>query len=207
MPSPEKVLLVHGMGRSAASMLLMSRRLKESGLPTTLFNYFVSLEDLDTISARMMKSVRRFRGRPFALVAHSLGGVLARMNSRALTDAGLCRLVLMGTPNHTPVMARAFKDNPLFRMLAGDAGQKLATPSFHETLPIPAIPTLSFAGSSGPRSRWLPFKGEENDGVVSVGETQLEGAENRVVPGIHTFLMTDRSVTDEIIRFLQEEAG
>lgn len=204
MSVPEKVILVHGMGRTAASMLLMGRRLKDAGFPNLLFNYFVSMESLDDIADRLEWTVRRKIRRPFALVGHSLGGVLARMKSEALLDAGLKKLVMLGPPNTSPVLAQALKDNPVFKLVAGDAGQKLATPSFHANLPIPEVPTLIFAGSSGPRSVWLPHKGEPNDGVVSVEETRLGGAIHRTVPGIHTLLMNDRGVTEEIIRFLRE---
>lgn len=204
---PEKVILVHGMGRTAASMLLMARRLKDAGYPTVLFNYFVSMEPLDEIAERLVWTVERKVRRPFALVGHSLGGVLARMTASRLREAGLQKLVMLGPPNTSPVLAQAFRDMPVFRLLAGDAGQKLADPDFHAALPIPEIPTLIFAGKSGPRALWLPQGKGENDGVVQVEETMLPGARHRVVPGIHTTLMNDRKVTEEIIHFLGESEG
>lgn len=203
---PEKVILVHGMGRTAASMLLMARRLKDAGFPTVLFNYFVSMEPLDEIAERLVWTVERKVRRPYALVGHSLGGVLARMTAGKLMDAGLKKLVMLGPPNTSPVLAQAFRDMPVFRLLAGDAGQRLSDPDFHASLPIPQIPTLVFAGTSGPRAIWLPHKGEPNDGVVTVEETRLAGAQHRMVPGIHTTLMNDRKVTEEIIHFLREPA-
>jgi pimeloyl-ACP methyl ester carboxylesterase len=201
------VLLVHGMGRSAASMLLLSRRLQAEGFKTSLFNYYVSVESLDTIIGRLVEQAKRTMKPPFAAVGHSLGGVLVRAAQERLQALGLSQLVMLGSPNQPPVMAQVLKGNPVFRVLTGEAGQKIADPGFHATLPPPAFPVLVVAGNSGPKARWLPFKGAESDGVVAVEETRLVGADHKVVPRFHTFLMNDRQVTREVVAFLNRKGA
>lgn len=195
-------------------MVVLSHRLKKAGHRTTLFGYHVLFESLDDIAGRFGDRVARVMaedraaapGRepsppPYAVVGHSLGGIVARMASPELPP-GLVRLVLLASPARPTATARALRDNALFRAIARDAGQSLATGAFFESLPRPPVPTLVVAGTRGPRSPRLPFRGEPNDGVVRVAEVRLEGAPLLLVHGVHTFLMNRRDVFDAVRQFL-----
>lgn len=200
-----QAFLVHGMGRSPHSLLLLALRLERAGIKTSRFGYSVRAHALDEIARRFTAHVRERAEGPYAIVGHSLGNVIARMASPDL-PAGLARLAMLAPPNQPPRLARYFQKHPLYRAYASDAGQRIVDPAFYAALPVPSVPTLVFAGTVGPRARWLPFGGAPSDGVVAVDETHLPGAEHREVPVIHTLIMNDARVATAITKFLRDPA-
>ncbi|HZU96585.1 MAG TPA: alpha/beta fold hydrolase [Planctomycetota bacterium] len=184
-----KLLLAHGMFRSPASLVLLRVRLARAGHEPVSFGYSVAFESFERIVARFVELASSIEG-PWAIVGHSLGGVIARA-ATPLLPQGLEKVVMLGTPNRSPELARRFSGLPLFR-LAGDAGRKLADDAFFSELPRPRVPTLVVAGTGGPR--WGPLGDRPSDGVVAVEETRLEGALHREVPCLHTFIMNSPEV-------------
>lgn len=207
-----RVFLLHGMARTAASMIVLSHRLKAAGHRPSLFGYHVTVTPLHVISRRLTRHVGKVMEKdatragapqpPYAIVGHSLGNVIARLAVPDLPP-GLHRFVMLAPPNRPPAVARALQANPVFRLLTGDAGRRLVDPGFFRDLPVPGVPTLVIAGTRGPSARWLPFRGETNDGILTVRETRLEGTEHVEVRGVHTFLMNRRDVTRAIRGFLE----
>lgn len=182
----------------------LGRKLRAAGHQVSSFDYFVAVETLDAIARRFTQFVlTEADGQPFAIVGHSLGNVITRM---CLPLAGLERLVMLGPPNHPPVMARALRRNPVFRMLTRDAGRKLLDDTFYASLPVPTVPTLIIAGNRGPRAAWLPFDGTASDGVVRVEETRLDGVPHVEVPEWHTFIMNGPEVAQLVLRFVEHGA-
>lgn len=220
-----RVFLIHGMGRTSASMLLLQRRLVAAGYLPSRFDYMVSLADLQSIGDRFAEHVeavleqdradaeqqptdagvmaREAPQQAYAIVGHSLGNIITRLASPKLPP-GFCRFIMLAPPNQPSVMAQRLKDNPVFRLATRDAGQKVGDEEFYSQLPIPSVPSLIIAGTQGPRSSWLPFEGEPNDAVVRVEETRLDGIPTLEVPGIHTFLMNRSDVHEAIVAFLED---
>jgi hypothetical protein len=110
---------------------------------------------------------------------------------------------MLAPPNRSPLLARRLAGNPVFRALTGDAGRSLASDEFYARLPVPRAPVLVVAGTGAPRARWMPHGGEPWDGVVSVGETRLEGARHHEVASIHTLIMNSSEVPELTERFLR----
>jgi pimeloyl-ACP methyl ester carboxylesterase len=208
-----RVFLLHGLARTAASMAVLSHRLKRSGHRCTLFGYHVFARSVDEIVESFRERVQRVlaedRARdptavvPYAVVGHSLGGIVARVAAPDLPP-GLECMVLLAPPNRPPALAAALAGNPLFRLFTRDAGRRLNDPDFFARIPEPTVPTLVVAGTRGPRASWLPFEGEPNDGILRVSEARLDGAPLVLVHGVHTFLMNRRDVYEEVERFLAE---
>ena len=208
-----RVFLIHGMGRTSASMALLGRRLRQAGHVTSSFGYLVSRQSLDDIAGRWVEHIERQRqqeqtpAEPFAVVGHSLGNVITR---RALPRLpSLSHFVMLAPPNHPPAMARALAASPVagaFRALTQDAGRRLLDDdgAFYPGLPLPTVKTLIIAGDGGPRFARSPWKGAPNDSVVSVEETRLTGPliEHVVVDAIHTLIMNQRDVAGLTLRFL-----
>lgn len=212
-------MLIHGMGRSRASMALLGARLRRGGHTTSSFGYLVAREALDSIAARFIAHVagvaeaaqvakQGMAAEPFryAIVGHSLGGIITRLASPELTP-GLERFIMLAPPNRQPAIARALSKSVIFRALTQDAGRRLVDAAFYESLPKPDVPTLIVTGTAGPRTRWLPFSGDANDGILRVDETELPGASRYDVPAIHTFIMNRRDVTAAILRFLEADGA
>jgi len=210
-----RTFLLHGLGRTPASMTWLARRLRRAGHSTSVFGYLVLAADLDTIARRFTDRVAhelaadaarngRAEPPPYAIIGHSLGGIIARLASPHL-PGGLSRFVMMGPPNHPPAVARALGGNPLFRWLSGNAGAMLTSPEFYRRLPRPDVPTLVIAGDRGPSTPWLPFAGSPNDGIVRVAEARIPGVPLLVVHGAHTFLMNRRDAVRAVLQFLAAE--
>lgn len=210
-----RVFLLHGLARTVASMAVLSHRLKRAGHRPSLFGYQVLTRSVDDIVARFHRRVEsvlaRDRARdatavvPYAVVGHSLGGIIARIAGPRLPP-GLRKVVLLAPPNHPPAIAAALEGNALFRAFTRDAGRRLTEAEFFARLPPPETPTLVVAGTRGPSAPWLPFQGEPNDGIVRVSETHLDGASVVLVHGVHTFLMNRRDVARAVLAFLEEPA-
>lgn len=219
-----RVFLLHGMGRTPASMWLLAWRLRQAGHEPSLFGYAVSLTPLPEIAAKLkahveatlaadraaLEAERGAAGEappeplPYAVIGHSLGNLVTRLASPEL-PAGFCRFVQLAPPNHSPASARMLRDQAIFQAITQDAGHKLVDEGFFDTLPVPEVPTLILAGDAGPRGSFLPpFRGEPNDGILTVEETRLPGVAHLVLPAIHTFIMNRRDTTRAILSFLED---
>ena len=205
-----RVFLIHGMGRSTLSLLVMKWRLEGLGHRVTLFGYMVTFQGFHQIVDRFVERVKETvaedaeTGGPpsYAVVSHSLGGVITRAASPRLPP-GFEAFVMLAPPNHPPAMVRLLGENPLFRALTQDAGKKLGDDAFYRNLPVPDVPTRIIAGNRGIGPTGLPpFKGKPNDGIVAVEETRLEGIDHQVVPAIHSFLMNRRDVFEAVTELL-----
>ena len=81
------------------------------------------------------------------------------------------------------------------------AGPELARDSH---LPPPPCELGIVAAGRGDDVGWNPFLLGDDDGLVAVRETRMEGATDAlVVKGVHSFLMNDRDVIAAVVRFLE----
>lgn len=192
-------------------MLGLGLHLKLQGHRVALFGYRVRRHPFEEICERFIDRVRWVRdteepggGGEYAIVGHSLGGLIARGASPRLPE-GFSRLAMLGPPNSSPALARAGRRSKLYRAATQDAGHQLGEHHFFASLPVPKVPTLVIAGDGGPRAPWLPYRGPgPSDGIVSVDETRLDGAEHRVLPVNHTFMMMDHRAVRVVGDFLRE---
>jgi len=202
-----QVLFVHGMGRSPLSGWPLLRRLRRAGLYTHNFGHLVSHESCATIVGRLAKRLTQIAGSgDYAVVGHSLGGVLLREALRTLprTTPPPKHLFLLGSPVQMSGIAARMGSNPLYRLLTGDCGRLLASRQRMAEVGPPAVPVTAVVGVKS----WSLFAGmlprESNDGVVTLAEASAPWLTDVVeVPVTHTFLPTDARVTDVILARLQ----
>lgn len=200
---PIRAILVHGMGRTPAAMLVLAARLRAAGLHPDLFAYSAALEGWEGCVGRLRGFIeRRAAGTDFVVVGHSLGTVLLRAALPRLARPPLA-CFLLAPPTQASLAARRFAPRRLYRLFTGEMGQKLASPAFMEALPVPAVPTRIYAGTGGPRGRLAFFGGAPNDGVLALDETRLPGVPLRTVPSLHTFIMNSREVAGDIVEFVR----
>jgi hypothetical protein len=186
------------------SMWLLGKRLERAGFSPRYFGYFVSRHSLDTIVEQLVDHIRTHEtsGEPYAIVGHSLGGVLARLAAPKL-PVGLSSIVMLASPNRASSLARVLRTNLIFRALTRDAGQKLADQAFFESVPKPHVPTLVLAGDSVRGLPLHPHRAVPGDGVVRVDETVLDCAEHETLPGIHTIIMNSTRVAQRVTAFIR----
>ncbi|HEU4649224.1 MAG TPA: alpha/beta fold hydrolase [Gemmatimonadales bacterium] len=205
------VILIHGMGRTPFSFIRLARYLRRDGHSVERLGYVAALERFAAICARVRARLRAAaaRGEPYAAVGHSLGGLVLRA---ALADdpplqPPPAHVIMLGTPNQSPRLARRFARWWPYRLVNGEPGQLLAKPSFYTALPGARAPTTVIVGTGGFCGRWSPFGCDANDGVVAANEARLPGATLIELPVRHTFMMNDRRVVETVRRLLGPTAA
>jgi hypothetical protein len=193
-----RAILVHGLGRTPLSMLLLAARLRARGLRPVLFGYSATFETFAGCTDRLCRFIdRNVEQSPFVVVGHSLGTVLLRaVYPRLLRAPQAC--FFLAPPAQACRAARTLAPNRIFRFAAGEMGQLLANPDFMAALPVPGCRTRIYAGTAGPVGRWSPFGSEPNDGILSVKETSIPGISLTTVRKIHTFIMNATAIANDI---------
>lgn len=180
--------------------------MRKQGHRVSFFGYSVLLRGFEENARLLLEYLRKHQdGAPYGIVAHSLGGILTRFISEQLPPE-FVKFIMLGPPNHPVVMAQRFVNNVLYDRLMGSSGRLLADEEFYQRLPIPSVETLVIAGRHGRTDRFSPFGNVSNDGIVSVEETRLEGAEHFTVPAIHTWIMNDPVARLLMKEFLARDA-
>jgi len=200
------LLLIHGQGRTTNAMRLLGVRLQRRGHHVRYFRYYTRREKFSQIVERLVTTIRALpQDQCYALIGHSMGGLLARANLPALVAHAPIHLIMLASPSRPPRIAPLMQHNPIYKYFTNDCGQRVVTAEFYESLPKPTIPTTIIAGTGGPRNKWFPLAPEPNDSVLTVQETQL-GPEHAVilVSALHTFIMNSREAFQHIDRILRE---
>ena len=203
----ETVVLLHGLGRSKASMWLLARRVENAGFHVVRIGYD-SLHQtpgqiLNAVTREMDTCCRALHG-PIHFVGHSLGGLVIRAYLAEHPVKTLGRVVLIGTPNHGTPLVDRYHDS-WWMGLAGPTAQALGTApgSFPRSLPDPTYPVGVIAGlrNGGPTADLIPG---EDDGVVPVESTKVAGMSDFVVVDSgHALMRYSEEVARQTIAFLR----
>ena len=201
-PNLPKAILVHGMSRTAASLLLLARRLRRRGLQPFRFGYRTR-GSFETAVTRLTHTITTTtQGQPFILVGHSLGTVLIRAAlPRLAVQPSAC--FFLAPPGTVCKAARTFSPNPLFRTATREMGSLLANEHFMANLPVPTVPVTIYAGTAGPHGRFSPFGDELNDGLLTLSEVALGSFPIIHVPALHPFIMHSAFVAEDIAKQAQ----
>ncbi|MGD8976435.1 MAG: alpha/beta fold hydrolase [Gammaproteobacteria bacterium] len=207
-PEQEVVVLLHGLGRSAGSMALLEQRLESAGYRVHNIDYPSRQAPPDALVALIAESVTACCADSPRVhyVTHSLGGILARAYLAAEAPANAGRLVMLAPPNRGSELPDLLGDQWLFEFIMGPTASELGTDpaSFPNRLPMPPVPTGVIAGTGSINPVGTLVIPGEDDGMVSVCRTWIEGlADFLVVPQTHAFIMRSTRVTDQVIRFLR----
>ncbi len=226
------VIVLHGLMRSRSSMSKLCDYLSRQG-GYRVFNvaYPSTRQGIARHAEGLKRIVDNLEGiEEINLVGHSLGNIVVRKylsgphgKGRRLPDERIARVVMLAPPNHGSRIATSLKGNALFRMINGPAGQELGPEwdGFKGELAMPQVELGIIAGGRGGRfgrgdefqeghqaaakrgyNPWLP---DDNDGTLSVASTRLAGARDFVVlPVLHSFIISDKTVHEYTLRFLQE---
>lgn len=103
------VLLVHGYGCNSGYWTHLTPVLQSRHLTHADLDLEPTLAGIDEFVPLVAGAVRRLRdatgGAPVIIVAHSMGGLVARAYLRAHGTAGIARVITLGTPHHGSALA------------------------------------------------------------------------------------------------------
>ncbi len=203
-----QLLLVHGLGRTPLSLFGLARVLRRDGHHTRFFGYLPPFESVPRILRRLVGALRGFARsrRKIGLIGHSLGGLLLRMALAEVPELRVHHFVMLGTPQVPPRMARlAWRWFPPFRIFTRDCGRLLNSQHAFRVLPELQVPFTVIAGTAGLRGWFSPFGDDPNDGLVSVAEARVSGAEPVRLPVLHTLMMDAVAVRARISAIMSED--
>lgn len=201
-------MLIHGQGRSPLSMGVLGWRLSRKQYTVHYFGYASFFQTFESITQRFVQAIRDSIGdEPYAIVSHSLGGIIARSALPALADNPPQHLVMLAPPNQPARIAKLMRSSAVYRWITWDCGQKLADDDFYVSLPVPAVPTTIIAGTKPVGGVWqkaiFGSDADVNDGILSMDETQLgDDFEVVAVPSRHGFIMNSREATDIVLEVM-----
>lgn len=198
-----QALFVHGMGRSSLSGWRLLVRLKARDITPHAFGYVATFQSFASIRKRLVAKIHTLSADDdYVLVGHSLGGVLLRAAVASL-PAGTRpprHIFLLGSPIRPARLAQKLQRNWIYRVLAGDCGQLLASSTRMAQIEAGSAPTTSILGVTGWKGWLNPFQGELNDGIVSVSEAGATWITEEIrIPTIHTYLPSNSRVCKIIL--------
>jgi len=194
----ETVILLHGLGESRRSMVPLAASLRTAlGATVMSFGYASVKADIDA-HARALGAV--VAGIPEAervsFVGHSLGNLVVRrwMAVAAAEDlARVHRMVMLGPPNQGADLARMAARIWGLAARAEGAARDLVV-DWDTVAPGLAVPPCEFgivAGGKGDDRGYSMFLAGDDDAVVRVAETRLEGAADFLLVPVHHASMMD----------------
>ncbi|MDP6796393.1 MAG: alpha/beta fold hydrolase [Candidatus Krumholzibacteria bacterium] len=205
----ETVILVHGLGRTPASMLLLAARLEKSGFRVHRYGYPSRTETMEVLVDSLQADLGKrygIRSSQLHFVTHSMGGILVQSYLARQTGPHQGRVVMLSPPSRGSEIVDVFSGSHLLRKLLGPSGSRLGTGpgSIPDSLPPIRFRLGIITGkrSLNPLGSWL-IPGPD-DGKVSVDRAELPGASDfLVLPASHTFIMNRKDVADEVVNFLR----
>jgi pimeloyl-ACP methyl ester carboxylesterase len=190
-------VLVPGLWMPSAAMALIGARLSRAGYVTRLFAY----RGRDPLEANLERLAREVDGRAVHFVGHSLGGVLVfDLLSRA---PGLksANVVLLGAPVRGCFSGRRLGRSVVGRWMLGACAARWneCDADWRRSEPLGVIAGTRPLGLG----RALGALPGENDGVVRVEETVVQGmSEHILVREPHSWLPLSAGVAARVQRFL-----
>lgn len=205
------VIVLHGLGEGRRSMKPIADHLRKTLDATVmLFGYASTAADLEA-HGRALGGV--VTGLPatgsICFVGHSLGNLVVR-RWMALADgrelARVERVVMLGPPNRGSDLARQVGGVGVLAALAEGAARDLVV-DWGKVEPQLAVPPCEFgivAGGRGDGAGYSPLLDGDDDAVVRVEETKLDGVDDfLVVPVHHAEMLRDDRVKRATETFLK----
>lgn len=206
------VVLLHGHGRTGASMQLLALHLRAAGYVTKAPSYGFGRAlpaILDLLEPRVARFQEGLSG-PMHIVTHSLGGLVARALIARRRPERLGRVVMLAPPNGGSELADTLARWHLAAGILGPVAPVLCTdrPARDAALLGEVdYPLGVIAGDRG--SVLIPpeILPRPHDGKVTVAATRVAGmADHIVLPVGHTTIMLNAGAIAQTLAFLARGA-
>ena len=207
----DAVIVLHGLGENRASMQPLVKHLR-SRLDATVmtFGYASPRANIDDHGAALGRVVASLpQATRISFVGHSLGNLVVRrwMHLAPAPDlTRVHRMVMLGAPNQGSDLARMAARVWVLAALSHGAAKDLVLnwPEISRSLAVPACEFGIVAGGKGDGRGYSTLLEGDDDAVVRVAETKLEGARDfLLVPVSHAAMMKNPSVQEATVSFLE----
>jgi pimeloyl-ACP methyl ester carboxylesterase len=196
-----KIILLHGIGRTAYSMKWLQWRLRHSGFDVINLAYPSKKLNLEGCADFLRAKIQNYPAQSLSFVTHSMGGIVLRKYIEKYGEDQFYRIVMLGVPNQGSYVA--YKLRKIIPYVLGPASLELGDKQKISSLPIPHCEFAIIAGYGGSRFGLNPFIPGDNDFLVTVEETQLLGVKEFLkVKNFHAFLMFGHKPIGYIRSFL-----
>ena len=204
------VILLHGLGRTSASLNKIERTLDREGYLVANIQYPSRQHIIEELAAPAIESgiaVCNAKGsEQINVLTHSMGGILLRYYMAYQTIENLHRVVMLAPPNQGSEIVDVYRNVPGYLLLNGPAGLQLGTDvdSMPGQLGAVDFELGVIAGNRTINFILSQFLENPDDGKVSVANTRVEGMCAFIeMPTTHAMMMRNRNVIEEAIRFLE----
>lgn len=207
----ERVVLLHGIGRTSASMGKVARAFRHAGYKDYNLGYRSTRDVLAKIVSDSYNRIRHFSDRDDELVhfvCYSLGCLVTRGLIEQHRPKNLGRVVMLGPPNQGSEMADYLKDHTISNWIFGPNLPQLGTANRHNLERLigdDADYELGIiAGNSSIDPLGSTILPAADDGRVTVESTKLHGMkEHLVMNANHTTLIMNDAVIAQALYFIQ----
>ena len=208
------VIVLHGLGEGRASMRPLVDHLRKELEATVLsFGYASPRAGIDDHGRSLGSVIASLpHDSRIHFVGHSLGNLVVRrwMSMAGAADlARVHRMVMLGAPNQGSDLARMASKIWVLAALSNGAARDLVVdwPQVSRSLAVPACSFGIVAGGKGDGRGYSALLEGDDDAVVRVEETRLDGADDfLLVPVSHAAMMKNETVQRATVSFLKTGA-
>lgn len=207
----ERVVILHGIGRTSASMYKVARAVRQAGYEDMNIGYASTRDVLAKIIEDTYRRIRHYsddEDEVTHFICYSLGCLVTRGLIQQHRPRGLGRVVMLGPPNNGSEMADFLKDRALSNWIFGPVLPQLGTGNRQNLAKLIGTEADYELGIIAGRNALDPVGAHiipgMDDGRVSVESTKLPGMkEHLVVDANHTSLIMNDDVIAQAVTFIQ----
>ena len=196
-PAKRPIVLIHGVLVNDGVWFLLRRFLRRRvGETVYTVNYGPPFADIERFAEQLNTKVEKTCAATGAervmLVAHSMGGLVARAYLRRFGPRRVARVVTIGTPHHGSILAYSFPGRGLTQMHPGNPWLEQLNRDESKPAPVPMTSIWSRHDSM----------------VIPQASSVLGGAENIALIGIaHNALVWNAEVLELVVREINRPDG